>query len=615
MTNSPALLAEGQTVDNLAVGQVGFLDGKTYKAVTAPTYAKNKALFAVWGTPDINLGEFGSAPNENEYTKLIKGKLIKRFRAKSAQRPQTPLYTLGWSGDVSDTNTLFAKNGESKNIFIQLTGAVIDRLQDRTGLIRQFKTIPTCVDDCVDTCGNINPVQMTLDLVKQINSDKFMKQYIRAKALISCVGAVAPTETTCYKFKLAVCDTGDARALGLVQAQYPLDKVVLISRDNAISTYGVVKTVNTLPTAFVSTGVFIPECPTCPTGFTLIAQAKVFQVTAPEGTLVAAVQAAFTGETSVTLISAGPQINVFNVTFPVATTDASVQASATTAGFVAVLIGIQSNICQQTTPASTAWTADGTLKKQAKAFRITLADSICGTNRLADLQAAYPTLVISVVDPAGACVHSYETTVESQCYEIGCAQEEVKFTAPASFEGANWTAVVAPVDPNQVCKTGIQFETSFFHKITGECSYDAFSYENDVVHVQVSNYNPDFNAEPCESEWVFKKIRGVIYPRGNGDYVRRLEEMSKMYDHRYRSTTPALRNIEGYSFQADANKYYDEYVLEFDTKFFTAGGWSEQYTQSFSLSIFVPEGTGQALENTLNSYISSAGIEEDGAAI
>lgn len=616
VTNSPALLAEGQTVDNLAIGQVGFLDGKTYKAVTAPTYAKNKALFAVWGTPDINLGDFGSAPNENEYSKLIKGKRIKRFRAKSAQRPQTPLYTLGWSGDVADNDTLFAKVGESKDVFIQLTGSVIDRLQDITGLIRQFKTMPGCVDTCVDaSCTNINPVQMTLDLVKQINSDKFMKQYIRAKALISCVGAVAPVEATCYKFKVVLCDTGNARALGLVQAQYPTDKVVLVSRDGSLSTYGVVRDVNTAPNSFSSVGVFIPDCPTCPAGYTLIDKAKVFQVTAPEGTTVLAVQTAYTGETSVTQISAGPQVNVFNVTFPVATTDASVDASSVLAGYVSVLIGIQANICQQTAAVVTAWAADGTLKKQSKAFRVTLADSVCGTTRLADLQAAYPALVISVVNAAGACVHTYETTTASNCYEVGCAQEQVVFTPPATFEGAAWKEIVAPVDPLQVCKTGIQFETSFFHKVTNECSFDAFPYENDLVHIQVSNYNPNFNAEPCEAEWVFKKIRGAIYPRGNGNYVRHLEQLSKMYDHRYRSTTSSLRDIEGYSLQADASKYYDEYVLEFDAKFFTSGGWSEQYTQSFSLCIFVPEGSGQALENTLNSYISSAGIEEDGAAI
>ena len=67
VSNTGTLLADGQTVDALAVGQIGILDGKTHKAVSVPTYAKNKAIKAVWGTPDLNVGEFGGVPNENEY--------------------------------------------------------------------------------------------------------------------------------------------------------------------------------------------------------------------------------------------------------------------------------------------------------------------------------------------------------------------------------------------------------------------------------------------------------------------------------------------------------------------------------------------------------------------
>ena len=67
--------------------------------------------------------------------------------------------------------------------------------------------------------------------------------------------------------------------------------------------------------------------------------------------------------------------------------------------------------------------------------------------------------------------------------------------------------------------------------------------------------------------------------------------------------------------QADPNKFYDQYVLEYDSKWFTSGGWAAQYTQSIHLNFFVPEGTGTALEAALNSYVTSAGIEEDGAAI
>lgn len=617
VTNSPALLAQGKTVDSLAVGQIGVLDAKTYLAVTAPTYAKNKALKAVWGTPNISNGDFFGAPNENEYSKLIKGKLIKRFRANAAKRGQTPVYSLGWSGDVSDTDTLRAKSGEIKTIWVKLTGAVIDRLYTTQGLIKQIVLEAPCIDNCDDTCANVPCPDMSKQIVAAVARDSDLNKFIRTKSTISCVPALTPpVETDCYKFIITVCDTGDSSALGILGAQFPNEKITLIRRAGALSTYGVTKDANVAPASFTQTGVFVPDCPTCPVGYTLIPEAKTFQVRTPNGVLAAAVNAAFAGETSTTLINSGPQFNTFIVTFPVATDSATVVAAADLAGYVATEIGIQANICQQAVPVTTPWAADGILKKQAKAYRLTLLDSVCGTNRLAALQAAYPKLVISVVNAAGVCVHTYETNVNSNCYQVGCGIENIVFVPPVIFEGAEWKEVIVPAAiPAPDCKCGVLFETAFFHTPTGECSFDAFPYENDVVHIQISEYNPDFNSYACEPTWVVKQLRGVQYPQGHGQYIRQREKESKMYDLRHRSADAVVRELEGYSLQADPTKYYDEYVLEFDTVWFTAGGWSEKYSQSFSLFFYVPEGQGGQIETLFNSYLTSAGIEEDGAVI
>lgn len=617
VTNSPAILAEGKTVDSLAVGQIGFVDAKTHKAVTAPTYAKNKAIKAVWGTPNIDNGNFFGAPNENEYTQLIKGKLITGVRAKAAQRGQTPVYSLGWSGDVSDTDTLSIKPGEIKNLWIKLTGTIIDRLYTTQGLVKQIVLENDCIDNCDPSCDTVSSPQLAYQIVDKVSKDKDLRKFIRLTSVVECTPALdAPVETTCYKFAITVCDTGDSAALGVLSAQYPDEDITLKSRNGALSTYGVVKDANVAPAAYSQTGVFVPECATCPAAYTLIPEAKVFQVRTPDETVVADVQAAFTGETSVTLINTDPQFNTFAVTFATTVDSETVVTAGETAGFVVTEIGVQKDICQQTTPTTVAWAADGTLQKQERDFRITLLDSVCGTDRLADLQAAYPDLTIAVVDAAGDCVHTYETTVTSKCYEVGCGVENIEFTPPAIFEGAEWKEV-KPAGPAEdaECKVGVLFETAFFHKATNECTFDAFPYENDIVHIQVSNYNPDFNADPCETNWVFKQLRGVKYPQGHGQYVRDIEKKSKMYDLRFRSTDNVVRELEGYSLQADPSKYYDEYVLSFDHKWKTAGGWAEQYTDSYNVHFFVPEGQGAQIEAVLNSYVTSAGIEEDGAAL
>lgn len=614
VTNSPALLAQGKTVDSLAVGQIGLLDAKTYTAVTAPTYAKNKALYAVWGTPDLFTGDFSGMPNENEYSKIIKGKLIKKVRAKKAQRGQTPIYTVGWSGDVADTDTLFANQGEAKSLFIKLSGTIIDRLYDKQGIVKEFLTTPPCLSDCADTCGTLDCKAIATELAEQINNDKDFKKFIKAKALITCDGGTAPTTESCYQFTLSICDTGDAAALGIVQAQYPNDNVSFLSREGSISTYVVTKSTNSAPSSFTSTGVFIANCSSCPSGYTYTANAKVFQVKTATSVNSTAVAAAFTGETSITQISADPSFNVFMVTFATSVVDATIIAQGTAAGYVTTLVGIQSAICTQTSPTTTAWVAGDVLEKQAKTFHITLADSVCGTNRLADLQAAYPALTISIVNAGGSCVHTYETSVFSECYPLGCAIETITFNKPAMFEGAEWIEVI-PTDTTTNCKCGLQLETAFFNVNTNECTFDYFPYENDIVHIQVSNYNPDFNASPCEGEWVVKQIRQVQFPQGHGAYIQHLEKESKQYDQRFRSFDPVVRQVQGYQLQADPNKFYDQYVIEYDTKFNTSGGWSESYTQSIHLNFFVPEGTGQALETALNGYITSAGIDEDGVAI
>ncbi len=89
VTNTPVLLASGSTED-LAVSQVGIFDGNTYQATVTPTYATNKALQISQGMPDTFwLPLMAGIPQTNQHSKLIKGKLISKFRKKTAHEGQT----------------------------------------------------------------------------------------------------------------------------------------------------------------------------------------------------------------------------------------------------------------------------------------------------------------------------------------------------------------------------------------------------------------------------------------------------------------------------------------------------------------------------------------------
>lgn len=603
VTNSPALLASGSTVDSLAVGQVGLIDAKTNLAVTAPTYATNKALKVVWGTPNVDLGLMGGIPNENEYSKLIKGKLIRGFWGKKAQHAQTPLWTVGWSGDVSDTDTLSGKAGEAKHLYIHLSGTIIERLYSKQGITKLFLTTPPCTDDCSLGCDVQDCTNIADQLVQQINQDKDFRKFIRAKAIKSCTSSASTN--VCYVFELTVCDTGDDLALGLVQAQYPDETVIRSGRSGSESTYQVIKTANVAPADFTNAGiVFIPDCPTCPAGYTAVTSNFVYQVQrsdAGDAGALATLIADYGIVAPETAVRTNYEFGSSTYIIASATEQTAVDQD------LLHFIGTSRYSCVLTTPTEIAWVAGTNLENVERQVRLTIGDTVCGSDRLLELQAAYPDLVIALVDADGDCVHTYETTITSDCYLPGCAIEDAHFTMPAMFEGVSWKLVPLN-DDTTGCLCGVLIESAFFNNVTNECTFDALSYENDVVHVQISNYNPDYNEAPCSAtDWAVKQIRQVKYPQGTGAWIQRLEKESKSYDLRERS----FGEQQGYSFQAQQGKFYDEYVLNFETKWKTSGGWSEEYNQTFNLHVFFPEGTGAQFEAAINTYLASAGILEE----
>lgn len=551
VSNIPALLPQGKTVENLAVGQIGILNGASYVATETPTYGTDKAIRVVWGTPDLPPAFFFGFNNQNEYSKLIKGKLVRNFRGKKASRGQHQIVTIGFSGDVSDNDTLFAKQGEHREIFLNLTGDAIDREFSTQGLQRRYYFKEEfSADDCADTCVPVDCRKISEYFVKQINADPNVNRYVKASVVTSCDPAVAAGPSiTVYKYKLTLADNKDAASLGLVQAQYPDFKVKRIGEDGAASVYEAVRNTNALPAAYSNAGnTVITNCDVCPPGYTKVAG-----------------------------VDGGR------------------------------------DICELTTPTTTAWQANGTAKRFAKAYRLTLADDICGNDRLTDVQAAYPDAVVTLVDAAGDCVHTYETTVYSQPVQDGCSIDLLQYIAPEKFEGSLWIEVpAAPLADGTVCKCGIRLEVAVVHRTTNDATFQYFPYDASAVFLEVAaGANADYNSTvPLENEWVVKQIQGVKFPQGDGGYIQALEKDSLAYNLRFRADNPVLREIEGYEFQAKNGIFYDEYVLEFDFSYMV-GGWSQKYTDSYSLFVYFPEGQGKEFEAAINSYIQSANIDID----
>src|SRR5688572_15615412 len=168
VSNTPVLLASGTTVD-LAVGQIGIFDGNTYAATTAPTYATNKAITIWQGMSDVShLPLMAGVPQTNQASKLIKGKLLKKIRRKSASRGQNQVVAIGFDG-IDVTKTLSARCGDVRTVYIKATGNPIDKLYSTKGFIRQYRIDTGCCDECGgDSCADVDPSVLADVLVEKI---------------------------------------------------------------------------------------------------------------------------------------------------------------------------------------------------------------------------------------------------------------------------------------------------------------------------------------------------------------------------------------------------------------------------------------------------------------
>ena len=615
VASTSTLLPQGKTVDNIAVGQIGVLDAKNYKATVAPTYGLNKALYLVWGTPDLgdasnNVG-FG-IPNQNIYTKLIKGKNITKFSGRKSKRGKNQLVTVGWSGDVADTNSLFANIGETKRLYVTLTGSAIDKAFSTQGITRQYFYQSRIANDCTDVCGTVDPTQISHNLLQQIAQDSTVNKYFRVKELVNCNPALpAPTTQTVYKFDLTIPDTADYSALAQVQAQAPNSVVQRISTSGIYSTYEIISTTNTAPAAFSNAGIVsIPDCTTCPSGYTLSPSGYVYTVSRSDAGNAAALTTV-KSDYGITGTEIGNRIayDYGNSSYVLVSTTALTAVT----GDTLVGLGTARNSCVLTSPTTTAYTAAGTQIQYAKNVTITLKDDICGNNRLADLQAAYPTYVISIVNATGTCAHTYQTTIYSNPVDATCGIDNAQFNKPNAFEGAQWLPVAdAAIPAGTTCLTGLSFEAAIVNRTTNACTYDYFPVEYDTVFISVSSQDPNYHGDPSTQahEWAVKQIQGFQYPIGKGNWVMKQEQEALGYHLKDRSFDPVVRQNEGYGFISRQDTYYDEYVLDFSFSYFV-GGWSQKYVDNYKVHVFFPEGTGKAFEATINGYLASAAVEVD----
>lgn len=149
---------------------------------------------------------------------------------------------------------------------------------------------------------------------------------------------------------------------------------------------------------------------------------------------------------------------------------------------------------------------------------------------------------------------------------------------------------------------GLRITGAFVEPISDLCYFDIFPYNADPVHIQVSEYNPDYHGSRCETTFPVTRIQEATYTFGSGQEVMRLEALSKMWDGRYYSDDLAIRKAEGQYLFTDPTLNYDQYVLDFDVDYMVLG-WSNSYRDRYSVEFYFPTTTGTPFQAQINAYI------------
>jgi hypothetical protein len=627
VSNIPDLLSSGST-ENLAIGQIGIFDGETYQATTAPVYHRNKSIIIAQGTPGpVAYVKMSGLPGQrSEKSENIKGNLIRNFKSFRGKPGQSELVAIGYDG-VDTTKTIAAIKGDYEYLYIKLTGQPVSKIASPNGLVLRYSVFAgidaCCGANCTD-CAPADSNALTDYLVNQINSDSSHYGLIRAYKKLSCTTPPAAETTVAYtEWQLQANDLGDATALGRVQAQYPGKTVTAYSRDaaQALSTYHLIDaTANGAPAAFTtSTTTLVPDCPTCPSGYTSQAAQHLLELTVPSGATVTSAQ--ITGLTVKQLLSEEDGRQNYLISVAVAQSVASILTQIeAVAGWDGAYIRDSQVVCTLTTPTTVAWTSFQTGTKTQRTFTITLADSVCGTNRLAELQAAYAGIGTVSLGTGSGCVHTYTMPLLSQFIGSACYTDKPDIIDPPGYMGAQWVEALPPTGTG--CSFGIWIESAYVNRITGECTYGFYPYEADGVHIQLSNYDPNYNSPPVMvpdgqsgGSWPVTPLRVFMQPQGFGAQVRVLEERSKDFVLRSFSMDPAVREAEGFKLFADPMQYYDQYGLWF-TKRVGVGGFSTVYEDQHIINVHYPAGLGTQFANAIGGYVTSIpGIQASASAV
>lgn len=375
-----------------------------------------------------NIEPTRSFSNKNNASGIFKLNEVKELRKSIPQRTEITYdeVIIGYDGFDATKSLSFKKNTAYWNIALKLFNGAI---QYRGGsencefLVEKIH-LPNCgtTDTCIDCepCDAVPCRDIVMDAItrlrnRPITGGNKVSDFIEITPVFGGCEVNPTPETTAYVYwTLEVCDTGDQEALAAVAAQYNVP-VIRINRVGAISTYQVLISEDASdPADYVqSVDSLIKGCADCPEGYTEVPGGILYAITIEDsGTDKSSVITAALANAkyvSGTIRKNGNDAGVGNYTaiYSSEITEAEITTFANTttnARNTATVnkVGLASAFCSNTDTTEIEWVEGDSCDVVEETYAIILPDgNNCGDSRLAELQAAYPSMTIAIdVNPA-----------------------------------------------------------------------------------------------------------------------------------------------------------------------------------------------------------------------
>lgn len=425
--------------------------------------------------------------------------------------------------------------------------------------------------------------------------------------------------TAVTTYTLTLDDEGLYTDLGKVQAAYPDLEIKKLNWDENKSVY--VTTNDSLPSAYQANATFILKgCEDCPAGYTELAQGFVYEVIIEDpADLTVAVQA-LPGATvgTASLNDTDGDTNTYSVVTDDELTQTEIDAFFTANEGTKAINLIASDVvdlCQSAAPSSVAWVAGEACNYTTETYNITLKNDDCEGNRLADLQAAYPDLTITVASEAG-CQTTYKASVNTnlvceECDEI--FRDVFVAEAPESFEGIHWTK--ADKVYSGTAKMGIRVRGKRSSLSGNEYLRDDMMFFDDSVEISLVGGFPTYTNESYLSgtndRFTVKYFSRKAKAQNLGGSLRKFEDEAQVH---FRGRNRYVGNNYGKIVNGQETRFngLDNYIVYSVTiaphKY--ASDFQQPQNGAFTYHFPVELGKQGAIEDILNKLAAATGLPQ-----